>query len=224
VLAKAIAKGLTTPSVVLTDTEVLGFLFHPGFSMAKEVTEFSGRGVGMDVVKKNIESLKGRIDLESKFGFGTSFLIRLPMANALTESMLVRVGTVKYVLRVASLRETFRPEPSSIVRLPNGDEMVQLRGRLYPVIRLHQVHSISNSETQLHRGLIMIVENRGRESGLFVDEVIGKIQAVIKPPPNLLKGSKTLAGCSIIGTESDDVALALDINALDEKMAEASKH
>jgi two-component system chemotaxis sensor kinase CheA len=101
--------------------------------------------------------------------------------------------------------------------------MVQLRGKLYPVIRLHQVHSIVDGETDLERGLIMIVENRGRQTGLFVDEVLGKIQAVIKPPPGMLKSARTLAGCSIIGTDSDAVALALDINALEEKMAAAAR-
>jgi two-component system, chemotaxis family, sensor kinase CheA len=216
VLAKAVSQGLVTSNASLSDSEILAFLFHPGFSLAKTVTEFSGRGVGMDVVKKNIDGLKGKVDLESKIGSGSSFLIRLPMANALTESMLVRVGSVKYVLRVASIRETFQPTLASVTKLPNGDELVALRGHLYPVIRLYQRHGIMDSETELDKGLIMIVENRGKQIGLFVDEVLGKIQAVIKPPPNLLKASMTLAGCSIIGTESDAVALALDINALEE--------
>lgn len=224
VLAKAVSQGLVAANTALSNAEILAFLFHPGFSMAKEVTEFSGRGVGMDVVKKNIVGLKGRVDLESKPGTGTSFLIRLPMANALTESMLVRVGGVKYVLRVASIRETFQPTKASVTRLPDGDELVSLRGHLYPVVRLHQVHNIAGAETDLERGLIIIVENRGKQTGLFVDEVLGKIQAVIKPPPSFLKAAQTLAGCSIIGTESDAVALALDINALDERAAQTARN
>lgn len=219
VFAKAVSLGLVAADAVLSAPETLAFLFHPGFSLAKGVTEFSGRGVGMDVVKKNIQGLKGRVDLESEPGAGTTFLIRLPMANALTESMLVRVGSVKYVIRVASIRETFKPSLQSVLRLPNGDELVTLRGRRYPVVRLHLVHAIKDGETDLERGLIMIVENRGKQTGLFVDEVLGKIQAVIKTPPALLKSALTIAGCSIIGTASDAVALALDINALDEKTA-----
>lgn len=220
VFAKAVAQGLVASNASLTETEILAFIFHPGFSLAKEVTEFSGRGVGMDVVKKNIQSLKGRVDIESKLGSGSTFIIRLPMANALTESMLVRVGSVKYVIRVASIQETFQPSKSAITSLPNGDELVSLRGRLYPIIRLYQKHNIPDSETELDRGLIIIVENRGKQTGIFVDEVLGKIQAVIKPPPSILKSAKSLAGCSIIGTESDAIALALDINAIDQKLDE----
>ena len=221
VLAKAVAQGLVSAQTDLGEKEILALVFEPGFSTAKEVTEFSGRGVGMDVVKRNVEGLKGRVEVESKPGKGSTFLIRLPMANALTESMLVRVGLIKYVIRVGAIRETFRPSLSAVTRLPDGSELVKLRGRLYPFLRLHNLHAVAEGETCLENGLIIIVENRGREIGIFVDEVIGKIQAVIKPPPPLVKQSTTVAGCSIIGTESDAVALALDINALDAKLAVA---
>lgn len=221
ILAKAVAQGLVAAGAAVSDAEALDFIFHPGFSLAKEVTEFSGRGVGMDVVRRNIQGLKGRVEIASKLGQGTTFTIRIPMANALTESMLVRVGAVKYVLRVATIREIFKPPAGAVTCLPDGQELVSLRGHLYPVIRVHQLHRLPGAETELERGLVVLVENRGKQSALFVDEILGKIQAVIKPPPSYLKRSTTLAGCSIIGTGSDAVALALDINALDEKAAEA---
>lgn len=221
VLAKAVAQGLVPAGAALSEAEILDFIFHPGFSLAKEVTEFSGRGVGMDVVRRNIQGLKGRVEVETRAGEGTTFLIRIPMANALTESMLVRVGDVRYTLRVASIRETFRPTAKAVTRLPDGREMVGLRGRLYPLVRIHRLRGVSGAETEIEKGLIVLVENRGRQSALLVDEVLGKIQAVIKPPPSLLKSASTLAGFSIIGTGSDAVALALDINALDNEALEA---
>jgi two-component system chemotaxis sensor kinase CheA len=220
-VAKAVEKGLAPAGMSPDDAEALDLIFHPGFSLAKEVTEFSGRGVGMDVVKRNIEGLKGRVDVESKLGEGSAFRIRIPLSNALTESMLVRVGSAKYVLRVASIRETFRPMADAVVTLPDGAELVRLRGSLYPVVRLHRVHRVRDAETELEKGLIVLVENRGRQVGLFVDEVLGKIQAVIKPPPGFLKTAASLAGCSIIGTGSDAVALALDVNALEAAAAAA---
>lgn len=218
-VAKAVEKGLAPPDMSPDAAEALDLIFHPGFSLAKQVTEFSGRGVGMDVVKRNIEGLKGRVDIESKLGEGSAFRIRIPLTNALTESMLVRVGGAKYVLRVASIRETFRPGADSVVTLPDGNELVRLRGNLYPVVRLHRVHRVRDAVAELDKGLIVLVENRGHQVGLFVDEVLGKIQAVIKPPPGLLKAAASLAGCSIIGTGSDAVALALDVNALEAAAA-----
>lgn len=222
-VAKAVEKGLAPAGMSPDDAEALDLIFHPGFSLAKQVTEFSGRGVGMDVVKRNIEGLKGRVDVESKLGEGSAFRIRIPLSNALTESMLVRVGGAKYVLRVASIRETFRPGADSVVTLPDGSELVRLRGSLYPVVRLHRVHRVRDAVSELDKGLIVLVENRGRQVGLFVDEVLGKIQAVIKPPPGLLKTAASLAGCSIIGTGSDAVALALDVNALEAAAAAAQE-
>lgn len=219
ILAKAVSQGLVDASAPqLPQADILAFIFHPGFSLAKEVTEFSGRGVGMDVVKKNVERLKGRIELETTPGKGSTFLIRLPMANALTESMLVRVGVQRYVIRVSSIRETFRPARESITRLPDGSELVGLRSRLYPVVRLHNLHGVPDSRKSLSEGLIVLVENRGRQIGLFVDEALGKVQGVIKTPPTMLKPSQTLAGYSIIGTKSDDVAWALDIDTLDNRL------
>jgi two-component system chemotaxis sensor kinase CheA len=214
-VAKAVEKGLAPAGMSPDDPAALELIFHPGFSLAQRVTEFSGRGVGMDVVKRNIEGLKGRVEVTSRPGEGTAFRIRLPMANALTESMLVRVGGLKYVLRVASIRETFRPGPGAVTRLPAGDELVRLRGEMFPVVRLHRLHRVAGALEAIEQGLIVLVENRGRQVGLFVDEVLGKIQAVIKPPPPFLKSARSLAGCSIIGTASDAVALALDINALE---------
>ena len=218
VLAKAVSQGLAAAGAVLSDAEVFAFIFQPGFSLAKEVTEFSGRGVGMDVVKKNIEKLKGKVEIESHFGKGSTFLVRIPMANALTESMLVRAGESRYVIRVSSIRETFRPQASSVTHLPDGSELISLRGGLYPIVRLQPPDPAAGGTTSdVDRGLLVLVENHGKQLALYVDEVLGKIQSIIKAPPEMLKASRTLAGYSIIGTRTDDVAWALDIDAVAAK-------
>ncbi len=217
ILAKAMERGLVQGGgEKLTDQEVFGFIFQPGFSMAAQVTEFSGRGVGMDVVKKNIDKLKGKIEIDSKPGLGTTILIKIPMSSALTESMLVRVGAIKYVIRIASIRETFRPERKNITVTPDGEEYIYLRDKLFRILRLHSLHRVANAITDLEEGLLIVVENRGNQLALFVDEVVAKIQGVIKPSPDFLKLAHTLAGYSIIGTQSDDVAWSLDIDNLQQ--------
>jgi two-component system chemotaxis sensor kinase CheA len=169
-------------------------------------------------VKKNIEKLKGKVEIESRSGAGTTFMVRIPMANALTESMLVRAGESRYVIRVSSIRETFRPQTGSITHLPDGSDLIGLRGGLFPVVRLGDSAPHQGAPRfEYDRGLLVLVENHGKQLALYVDEVLGKIQSVIKSPPEMLKSSRTLAGYSIIGTRTDDVAWALDIDAVASK-------
>jgi len=214
-IAKAVANGLIKgDGSQMTDSEVHELIFHPGFSLAKSVTEFSGRGVGMDVVRKNVESLRGRVEILSEFGKGTSFLIHLPLANSLTECLLMRTGGLRYVVRVSSVRETFRPAEKDIVKTPDGMERVSCRDGLHPLLRLHRLHGLHAASPRVSDGLVVLVENRGEQLGILVDEVLGKIQAVVKTQPSYLKQAHSLGGHAILGTRSDDVAWSLNLNAL----------
>lgn len=211
VLSRALAKGLVNEEARnWPDARVYEILLLPGFSTAEAVTEFSGRGVGMDVVAKTVEKLRGRIEIESKPGQGTRLLVRVPMANALTESLIVAIGSLRYILRISSIRETFYPGPKQLISLPNGLEKVKLRDSLYPVIRLpHSERARTRKDN-----LMILIENRGHRIALAIDEVIGKIQGVIKSKPAFLRASRFVAGYAIIGTGSDDIAWALDLDRL----------
>jgi two-component system chemotaxis sensor kinase CheA len=214
VLAKAMAKGLVPEGADLKDEDVYALIFAPGFSTAEAVTEYSGRGVGMDVAKKNIDKLNGRIDISSKPGQGTTFTVVIPMKNALTESMLLRVGQLRYSIRITSVRESLCPRAEDISVTPEGIECLLLRGHLYPVARLHQLHGIEGGKRELHEGVLVVVESKGQKQALFADEILGRVQGVVKPLPPAFPGLPGISGCSIIGMGSDDVCWALDVNGL----------
>jgi len=169
----------------------------------------------MDVVKRTVEHLKGNIDIESTFGKGSRFLIRIPEANALTESMLIRVGEIRYILRISSIRETFRPEKKQFTSFPDGREFVRLRDHTYKVIRISELDGFPKYQNTEGPELLVLLENRGKQIALKIDEVLGKVQGVIKSNPPYLKTAHFLAGYSIIGTNSDDVAWALNLDAIE---------
>jgi two-component system, chemotaxis family, sensor kinase CheA len=209
ILAKGLEKGLITAEAKdWPDSKILGILFMPGFSTNEVVTEFSGRGVGMDVVAKTVETLRGRIDIDSQLGHGSRFVFRIPLANALTDSLVVSIGGLRYVLRISTIKETFHPNPKSIFHLPDGTEKIKLRDGLYTVVR------IGHGKKELDRELFVLLENRGRQIALAIDEVLGKVQSVIKTKPAFLSRAEKLSGYAIIGTGSDDVAWALDLDAI----------
>jgi len=180
ILAKAIEKGLVSPSQLLTDSEINGLIFAPGFSTAETVTDISGRGVGMDVVRRNIESIRGRIDIHSVLGQGTTFQIRLPLTLAVTDGMLVRVGAERYVVPLTSISLSFRPEPGMLSTIPPGGEVVMLRGEVLPVVRLHQLFGIPGAVTNPSDGILMIVGDGAYRVALLVDQLLGQQQVVAK--------------------------------------------
>jgi len=180
ILAKALEKGLIPANHSLTDSEINALIFAPGFSTAETVTDISGRGVGMDVVRRNIESIRGRIDIQSVLGQGTVFQIRLPLTLAVTDGMLVRVGDERYIVPLTSISLSFRPELDMLTTIPPNGEVVMLRGEVLPVVRLHQTFNIPNAVTNPSDAILMIVGDGEHRVALLVDQLLGQQQVVAK--------------------------------------------
>jgi len=180
ILAKALEKGLVSPNHSLTDSEINALIFAPGFSTAETVTDISGRGVGMDVVRRNIESIRGRIDIQSVLGQGTVFQIRLPLTLAVTDGMLVRVGDERYIVPLTSIALSFRPEPDMLTTIPPNGDVVMLRGEVLPVVRLHQMFNIPDAVTNPSEAILMIVGDGEHRVALLVDQLLGQQQVVAK--------------------------------------------
>jgi two-component system, chemotaxis family, sensor kinase CheA len=180
ILAKAIEKGLVSSSASMTDSEINALIFAPGFSTAEQITDISGRGVGMDVVRRNIESIRGRIDIHSVLGQGTTFQIRLPLTLAVTDGMLVRVGEERYIVPLTSIALSFRPEVGMLSTIPASGEVVMLRGEVLPVLRLHEVFGIPDAVTTPSDAILMIVGDGEHRMALLVDQLLGQQQVVAK--------------------------------------------
>ncbi len=216
ILAKAQEKGLLkTSPAAMKDDEVFQLIFEPGFSTAELVTDVSGRGVGMDVVKRNIEKIKGRVDIKSHADKGATFILRIPLTLAIIEGMLVRVGNSKYIIPLLAILESFRPREQHVTSLPDGTEVVRVRESLLPISRLYRLHSIRPDTENLTEGILVIVEYQGDRLCLFVDEVIGQIQTVIKGLPDYMGSVQGLSGCCIMG--DGEVCLILDVGSLIKK-------
>ncbi|WP_045219448.1 chemotaxis protein CheA [Desulfonatronum thioautotrophicum] len=213
ILAKARDNGLVGAEAdEWSDERVFRLIFEPGFSTAEQVTDVSGRGVGMDVVKKNIEKLKGRIDIRSRPGLGSTFILRIPLTLAIIEGMMVRVGEARYTIPLLAIRESVQPEPSWITTTPDGQESVRIRDDFYPVLRLHQRFNKTPDHTQLHKGILILVECDRRTIALFVDEILGRQETVIKGLSSFLGQSPGVSGCTILG--DGQVSLILDVAGL----------
>jgi two-component system, chemotaxis family, sensor kinase CheA len=180
ILSKAIEKGLVSSSASMTDSEINALIFAPGFSTAEQITDISGRGVGMDVVRRNIESIRGRIDIHSVLGQGTTFQIRLPLTLAVTDGMLVRVGEERYIVPLTSIALSFRPEAGMLSTIPASGEVVMLRGEVLPVLRLHEVFGIPGAVTTPSDAILMIVGDGEHRMALLVDQLLGQQQVVAK--------------------------------------------
>jgi len=216
ILAKAIEQGLVENEKTIHDEDIFKLIFEPGFSTADKVTDISGRGVGMDVVKKNIDKLKGRVDLQSKPGQGTTVILRIPLTLAIMDSMLVRVGTQRYTIPLLAIKELFRCNSHDITVIPGGQEVVRNHGVLFPVIRLHKVFSVDADHAQLDKGILITVDHQERAVCLFADEVLGQRQAVIKGLSEYhVKDARGVSGCTILGDGT--VSLILDIKGIVEK-------
>ncbi|SHI92238.1 two-component system, chemotaxis family, sensor kinase CheA [Desulfatibacillum alkenivorans DSM 16219] len=216
ILAKAIERGLVNgDGSDLSDSDVYNMIFHPGFSTAKQVTDISGRGVGMDVVKKNIERIKGHIDVRNNPGHGCTIVLRLPLTMAIIEGLLVRVGKAKYTIPLLAVRENIQVTKEMITKTMDGQELVMVRGQLLPIYRVHELHNTRPDNYKLEEGLLVIVENRGEMACLFVDEILGDQQAVIKGLSNYIGSVRGVSGCTILG--DGEVSLILDVAGLIRK-------
>lgn len=217
IMAKARRQGiLTKPESEYTEKEIQNLILLPGFSTNEQVTEFSGRGVGMDVVKANVEKCNGTIVVDSKKGEGTTFLIKIPLTLAIIDGMEISVGDIVFTVPISTIKESFKVEPEQILRDTDGNEMIMLRGICYPILRLHEKFVIETEVTDLKEGILLLVETDNKTMCIFADKLIGEQQVVVKPFPKYLsrydiKG-EGLSGCTIMGDGS--ISLIIDTNTL----------
>jgi two-component system chemotaxis sensor kinase CheA len=209
IVAKAMEKGLIESDKGMSDSEVFNLIFAPGFSTAEKVTDISGRGVGMDVVRRNLEAIRGRIDISSAPGRGTTFAIRLPLTLAVTDGMLVRVGQERFVVPITNIHMSFRPEPSMLSTVVGKGEAVLLRGELMPIVRLHRLFDVADAVQSPMDGLLMIVGDAERRTALLVDELLGQQQVVAKTLGESLGKVPGITGGAILG--DGRVGLILDV-------------
>lgn len=212
ILAKARERGIVGPAETPSDIDIDNLIFEPGFSTAREVTNVSGRGVGMDVVRRHVGKLRGRIDIESRPGVGTTFYIKLPLTLAIIEGLVVGVGTERYILPLFAVREMLRPSSESIFSVQNQVEMALVRGKLLPVMRLDQVFGIHPHARNAAEGLLIVAESEGRPFCVVVDELIGKQEVVIKSLGPLFMNVHGIAGGAILG--DGRVGLILDLGSV----------
>ncbi len=213
VKAKAIARGAITAEQAenMSDKDIIGLLFLPSFSTAKEVTDVSGRGVGLDVVKSKIESLSGEVDVRTKLGEGSTFIIRLPLTLAIIQSLMVEVGGEKYAISLGSIQTLEDIDPSEIEHV-QAKEVINLRGTVIPLIRLNEVLDIESTKSPDENLLVIIVKKGDKLAGLVVDELMGQQEIVIKSLGKYINKSKIISGATILG--DGEIALILDTNAL----------
>ncbi|MGD9007564.1 MAG: chemotaxis protein CheA [Desulfobacteraceae bacterium] len=209
ILEKARSNGLISDDSKLSDDEINSLIFHPGFSTAKEVSDISGRGVGMDVVKKAIEKLRGRVDIQTTPGRGSTFVISLPLTLAIIEGMLVRIGQERYVLPALSIIESFRPGREQYSTVEGKGEMILSRGRLIPLVRLSKIFEAHSHVEAPWDGLVVVVEYDGKYMCLLLDELLGKEEVVIKSMGEIMKDVPGIAGGAIMG--DGRVGLILDM-------------
>jgi two-component system chemotaxis sensor kinase CheA len=212
ILRKAVERGLITTGEALSDSEVFGLIFEPGFSTAEKVTDVSGRGVGMDVVRKQIEKLRGRVDTESTSGSGTRFLLKLPLTLAIIDGLVVGVGEERYIVPISSVREMFRPPADTLFTVEGKGEMALVRGRLLPVIRLYNLFGIKPAFEDPASALFIVSETNHESFCLLVDELLGKQEVVIKSLGPMFGRQEGIAGGAILG--DGRVGLILDIASL----------
>jgi two-component system, chemotaxis family, sensor kinase CheA len=212
ILKKAIERGIVSPNTDMTDQEMFMLVFKPGFSTAEKVTDISGRGVGMDVVKRNIESIRGRVEVTSTLGKGSKFTIRLPLTMAITDAMLLKVGNERYLLPTVSIEQSFRADKSAVTTVVGKGEMVMLRNELIPILRIHRVFRVGDAITDFTKGIFIALEAEGRRCALFADELLDQQQVVVKSLGSSLGRIAGVSGGAILG--DGNVGLILDPSGL----------
>jgi two-component system, chemotaxis family, sensor kinase CheA len=212
ILAKARTRGLVGANDTPSDEAIYELIFMAGFSTAEQTTDISGRGVGMDVVRRNIKELGGSIEVRSTLGRGSRFVITLPLTLAIVDGQSVAVGTETYIVPLITIIESLQLKPGMMNRVAGAGEAFWFRDAYVPVVRLHEVFGVKPRTTQLHEGLIMVVEGEGRRAGLFVDDLLGQQQVVIKSLETNFRRVEGVSGATILGDGS--VALILDVPGL----------
>lgn len=216
ILEKAKARGLLhRPEADLADREIFQLIFLPGFSTKEEITEYSGRGVGLDVVQQNIAEVGGTIAVDSAPGEGTVFTIKIPLTLAIIDGMNARVGEALYTIPTTSIRESFRARAGDIITDPDGNEMIMVRGECYPVLRIHRLFGVDGGRRNIEDGVLIMAEQDGRGICLFADELLGQQQVVVKSLPRYIRKLnrvRGISGCTLLGDGS--ISLILDIQGL----------
>jgi two-component system, chemotaxis family, sensor kinase CheA len=212
ILTKARQKGLVEDGVHLSETDVFRLILEPGFSTADQVTDISGRGVGMDVVRKQVEKLRGRIEIRSQAGQGTTFLLKLPLTLAIIDGLVVTIGRHRYIVPLFAVREMFRPAAESMFSVQNRQEMALVRGRLLPVLRLYKRFGLAPRTEDPCQALLIVAESEGQPFCLMVDDLVGKQEVVIKSLGEGLGKVPGVAGGAILG--DGRVGLILDMGGL----------
>lgn len=216
ILEKARENGLLHKSEGnMSDKEVFNLIFLPGFSTKDSVSEFSGRGVGMDVVTKNIETVGGTVSVDSIPNKGSTITLKIPLTLAIIDGMNIKVGNSRYTIPTISIKESFRPKESDIITDPDNNEMIMVRGLCYPILRLHELYKVRTGITSFIDGIIIMVEQDSKTLCIFADELLGQQQVVVKALPEYirhLRRIRGLAGCTLLGDGS--VSLILDIAGL----------
>lgn len=196
------------PDSAYTDKEVYQFITLPGFSTNENVTEYSGRGVGMDVVVQNIQSIGGTLEIESKPGLGSTMIMKIPLTLAIIDGIVMEAGNSSFVIETGVVKEFVSVRENMMVHDPNGDESVMIRGECYPVLRLAEWYHLEDAKHEVADGMMLILEVEGKTICLFVDRLVGKQEIVVKPIPSYVKRVKGLSGCTQLGDGS--IALILD--------------
>lgn len=211
---KAVKNGLigNKPITDFSDKEIYRFITLPGFSTKEVITEYSGRGVGMDVVVKNIQSIGGRLEIDSEEGFGSEMTLVIPLTLAIINGIVVKVGDTSFVIETASIKEFVRVGEDTIVQEPSGEEYIVLRGECYPFIRLSEKYQLPDSQENVDNGIVVVLEHEGRQICILIDKLLQEQEIVVKPIPSYIKKVKGLSGCTQLGDGS--IALILDIAGL----------
>jgi two-component system chemotaxis sensor kinase CheA len=212
IFRKAVERGLVPADAKLSDTEVFHLIFEPGFSTAEQITDVSGRGVGMDVVRKHINKLRGRIDIVSSSGSGTTFLLKVPLTLAIIDGLIVAVGGERFIVPIFAVREMFRAAPEQVFTVEGKGEMAMVRGRLLPLVRLSSRLGVAARSGDPCEGLMIVGESGSRVFCLLVDELVGKQEVVIKSLGPAFREARGFAGGAILG--DGRVGLILDLAAI----------
>jgi len=216
ILKKARENGLLQKAESeMTEKEIYNLIFLPGFSTNEAVSEFSGRGVGMDVVTRNIQNVGGYVSISSIQGSGTTITMKIPLTLAIVEGMIFRIGESRFTIPITSIKESFKPEKSSVITDPDGNEMIMVRGQCYSLLRLHERFKMKKHASEISEGIVIMVENEEKIVCLFADELIGEQQVVVKALPGFIKSIRNIrgiSGCTLLGDGS--ISLILDIAGL----------
>jgi two-component system chemotaxis sensor kinase CheA len=209
ILAKAISRGLLREGENPSDRDLFALIFEAGFSTAKQVTDISGRGVGMDVVRRNIEELRGTVDISSSPGKGSTFSIKLPLTLAIIEGMVIRVGEEHYIIPTLSVVRLLRPQSTDITHVFDRGEMLAFEGNHLPLFRLAGLFDVDGAKARPEEAMVVVVEDEGRKVGLMADELLGQQSIVIKSLGETMQGTDGVAGGAIMS--NGNVALILDV-------------